>query len=49
VLGVGGEEGAPVPLREGGFLQDSKAISSSPAGTAALGELAEEGVECTEN
>ena len=44
VLGVGSEEGAPVPLPEGGFLQDGKGnIVISKLATPALRELAEEG------
>lgn len=44
VLGVGGEEGAPVPLPEGGFLQDSQGnIVISKLATPALRQLAEEG------
>ena len=44
VLGVGSEEGAPVPLPEGGFLQDGKGnIVISKLATPALRKLAEEG------
>ena len=44
VLGVGSEEGAPVPLPEGGFLQDSKGnIVISKLATPALRELANDG------
>lgn len=43
VLGVGSEEGAPVPLPEGGFLQDSKGnIIISKLAVPALRQLAEE-------
>jgi Ca-activated chloride channel homolog len=41
VLGVGSEEGAPVPLPEGGFLQDSKgAIVISKLAAPAMRQLA---------
>lgn len=44
VLGAGGEEGAPVPLPEGGFLQDGKGnIVISKLASPALRQLAEEG------
>jgi Ca-activated chloride channel family protein len=44
VLGAGGEEGAPVPLPEGGFLQDTKGeIVVSRLATPALRRLAERG------
>jgi Ca-activated chloride channel family protein len=44
VLGAGGEEGAPVPLPEGGFLQDSKGnIVISKLAAPALRQLAEQG------
>ena len=44
VLGVGSEEGAPVPLPEGGFLQDGKGnIVISKLATPALRELADNG------
>ena len=44
VLGAGGEEGAPVPLAEGGFLQDTHGnIIISKLAAPALRQLAEEG------
>jgi len=44
VLGVGSEEGAPVPLSEGGFLQDTKGnIIISKLAALALRQLAEAG------
>jgi Ca-activated chloride channel family protein len=44
VLGAGGEEGAPVPLAEGGFLQDTKGnIVISKLAAPALRQLAEQG------
>lgn len=44
VLGVGSEEGAPVPLSEGGFLQDTKGnIIISKLAAPALRQLAEAG------
>ncbi len=44
VLGAGSEEGAPVPLPQGGFLQDSKgSIVISKLAAPALRQLAEEG------
>jgi len=44
VLGAGGEEGAPVPLPEGGFLQDTKGeIVVSRLAAPALRRLAERG------
>ncbi len=44
VLGAGSEEGAPVPLAEGGFLQDSKGnIIISKLAEPALRQLAEDG------
>ncbi len=44
VLGAGGEEGAPVPLPEGGFLQDTRGnIIISKLAAPALRQLAEEG------
>jgi len=44
VLGAGGEEGAPVPLAEGGFLQDTHGnIIVSKLAAPALRQLAEEG------
>jgi Ca-activated chloride channel family protein len=44
VLGAGGEEGAPVPLPKGGFLQDSKGnIVISKLAAPALQRLAEAG------
>ena len=44
VLGVGNEEGAPVPLPEGGFLEDSKGnIIISKLAAPALRQLTEDG------
>jgi len=44
VLGAGSEEGAPVPLPEGGFLQDSKGnITISKLAAPALRQLASDG------
>jgi Ca-activated chloride channel family protein len=44
VLGAGSEDGAPVPLPEGGFLQDSKGnIIISKLAVPALRQLAEDG------
>lgn len=44
VLGAGGEEGAPVPLPEGGFLQDTQGnIIISKLAAPALRQLAEAG------
>ncbi|MDD5033995.1 MAG: VWA domain-containing protein [Methylococcaceae bacterium] len=44
ILGAGGEEGAPVPLPEGGFLQDGKGnIVISKLAAPALRQLANEG------
>jgi len=44
VLGAGSEEGAPVPLPEGGFLQDSKGnIAISKLAAPALRQLASDG------
>jgi Ca-activated chloride channel family protein len=44
VLGAGGEEGAPVPLPEGGFLKGAKGeIVISKLGAPALRQLSEEG------
>jgi len=44
VLGAGSEQGAPIPLPEGGFLQDTKgSIVISKLATPALRQLAEQG------